>query len=110
MPSEYVKVWLQAHQHDFSKHPDYELISTGPPIVLRHKEDGYFAARLPELALTAYADTADQARERVETMFRVVLRWYLRGGGENRRLEDRLTRNGVKWEWSEGPEDELVYP
>ena len=24
-------------------------------------------------------------------------------------LEDWLTKNGVRWEWSEGPEDELKY-
>lgn len=112
MASKYVKVWVKSQQHDTSEYSEYELVSAGPPLVLKHKESGFFASRILELGLTGYGHTADESRDKVEEMFRSMVR-VVRTIGESNNLEkwlERLTRLGVTWQWSEGPEDELVYP
>ena len=108
MANEHVKVWVQSQQQDSTKYPEYEMVSEGPPLVVKHKERGFFASRLPELGLTGYGDTADEARNKVERMFRSAVKAVRKLNGSNG-LEDWLTRSGVTWEWSEGTEDELVY-
>ena len=108
MANEHVKVWVQSQQQDSTKYPEYEMVSEGPPLVVKHKERGFFASRLPELGLTGYGDTADEARNKVERMFRSVVQAVRASGGSDG-LEYWLTHHGVTWQWSQESEDELVY-
>jgi len=109
MPNEYVSVCVGPYNEDSSEHTDYDIVSLGPPLVLKHKrEKDFFAGRLLELGFTGYGKTPDEARDKVERMFRsVMLAIRTRNGAEG--LGRELTRLGVRWEWSEGPEDELKY-
>ena len=112
MPKEHVRVWVQSHDYDSSRYPEYELVSAGPPLVLRHRGRGFFASRLPEFALTGRGETADEARDKVERMFRATVQ-AVRSSVDlwNKPLDvgEWLTYLGVTWQWLGGLEDELVY-
>lgn len=67
------------------------------PEISRHQNGDLFAARFPELGLTAYGRTEEQAWEDLKVMYRAFI-------GELRRkgvLEERLNQVGVKWHWAE---------
>ena len=108
MPNEHVKVWVQSNPHDPREYPGFEVVPMGPPRVLRHKESGNFLGRLPEMNLSGYGETVEEAQKKVEKWFRFMVRTHREVGGSTF-LERWLAGQGVKWEWSNGPEDELVY-
>jgi len=101
-----VKVFI-GPQH-ISEHSDYELISMGPPIILRHKKREFFTGRIPDLGLTVYGDTADSVVERVKKAFFFYLRETRKLKGEDG-VRDWLNYAEVRWEWAESSESELVF-
>ncbi|MCI0441491.1 MAG: hypothetical protein L0177_20505 [Chloroflexi bacterium] len=73
------------------------------PEVVRHESGDLFAARFPELGLTAYGRTEEQAWDDLKIMCRAFI-------GELRRrgvLERRLNEVGVRWHWAEEYPDDL---
>ena len=108
MLSRCVTVRVQPHREDLSKYSAYEVVSEDMPYVLKHRERGFFVSRLPELGLTGYGDTAEEARQKIRKMFCSTAKAKRTKEG-NVGLESWLTRPGVTWQWSKGPEDELVY-
>ncbi len=65
------------------------------PSLLQHKVTGWFAARIPELGLTAYGKTADEALTKVRRMFASTVYAHREAGT----LERWLTSSGVRWWW-----------
>lgn len=65
--------------------------------VLVNNQTGVYAARILELGVTAYGETAYEAVQKVKLMYASAVRVH-RGLGT---LEDWLDRSGLKWGWDD---------
>ena len=65
-----------------------------------HLADMSFAARIPELGLTAYGGGPLSAVARLHAMYASAVRVHASAGT----LEEWLTKAGIAWEWETPPE------
>lgn len=65
--------------------------------MLTNSETGRHAARILELGLTAYGETADEALRKVKRMYASVVQAHRELG----MLEDWLNRTGLNWFWED---------
>ncbi len=65
--------------------------------IFKHPQDGVFAARLPELGLTGYGATNEEAIISCKRLFNRFIHAYRDVG----KLEDVLNRAGVRWSWAD---------
>ena len=63
----------------------------------KHKDKALFAARIPELGLTAYGHSTENAEQEVKNLFRTFIQ-NLREKGQ---LKKRLDQAKVKWFWED---------
>ena len=71
-----------------------------------HKDDGVFAARFPQLGLSAFGNTEEEAIESSKRLFNRFINTYRSAG----RLDEVLNLAGVEWHWREEyPEDRPAF-
>ena len=75
------------------------------PEITKHSEETIYAGKLPELALTAYGRTPEQAAQAVKDLFRKFVDEHRKLG----KLKERLDQSGVTWWWiSEYPAEGIA--
>ena len=67
--------------------------------VAKRSDEKMFAARIPELGLTAYGRNEEMARESVKVQFNRFINKYRELGLDL--LEKRLNQVGVEWYWED---------
>lgn len=70
-----------------------------------HADREYFSARCPELGMTAYGKTVDDALEHFKSHFNEAIDAYREQGALRKVLEN----SGVQWHWEQDAPDALVF-
>jgi hypothetical protein len=66
------------------------------PRLYQHKTLGTWAARIPELGLTAYGDSQEHASAKLRRMFAAAVK----ARRARSLLSDWLSRSGLEWYWA----------